>query len=126
MALTSLAAAAALFAAWAPSPRFSLVCQGTQTGYQEANPVKLTTPWAEIIAVDLVAGTYCSRGCVKSEPIATVGAATLDLANSSVAGGSSLKRFQVASGAYSSAEVTGGGGPDHFHLERTGTCTLTP
>lgn len=133
----ALLAAAGFTASWGPAARFSLVCTGTQTGYQERapsglglGPAQLSIPWRETFTIDLKKGTYCSQGCALPEPISAVTATGVDLANVSNPGATILKRFTVAGGIYQSSEVTGlsSGGPasDRFHLEKSGTCVITP
>src|SRR5579875_2827763 len=119
--LASILLSAALTASWAPSARFSLACTGTQTGYQEAGGPKLSLPWAETFTIDLTAGTWCSQGCAKAEPISAASASALDLDNVSTPDSSSLKRFQVSGGAYASAEVAGRTPDQRFHVEKRGT-----
>lgn len=110
---------------WTSLPRFTLVCTGTQTAYQDSVGIKQTLPWQEAFSVDLVAGTYCSQGCANLSPLHTVTADGMDLDNSVSPDRSSLKRFHAASGAIETNTVMAASPTDSFHLEQAGVCKIT-
>ena len=116
----------AMAATWTPLKTLSITCTGTQTAYQENNPVKQTLPWQETFSVDLVGGTYCSTQCSTRTPLSALTNDGLDLENSSGQFGSSLKRFHAATGAIESNLIVAASPTDRFHVEQAGTCKISP
>ena len=121
-----LAGWVAAAATWTPMSRFSMVCTGTQTAYQETTGVKMTLPWQETFSIDLVGGSFCSQGCARSKPLRAITLDGLDLENSTAQYSSSLRRFHAQTGAIETNIVTAASLTDRIHLELAGTCKIQP